>query len=191
MRELFRSVREDRAVFWAALLLVAAVAVLGTACLDFGGGPSTTVVVTQDQNHDNGPSPSPSASPSVPGPVSGVSDVASMAIFVFGYSCATGVPQPQHSPGIIEPGCDEAALTATPKQADGKTDAVNHGNNITWSVVGDENALRVFPDPANVLFNRKVAVIAPRRPGASVTLTAVLLAPDGKRFEASKTISIR
>jgi hypothetical protein len=185
----FRLIREDRGALAFALLLMAAVAIL-PACFDRSTGP--TVIVTQDQNHNNNASPAPpSPSPSVsPGATNGVSDVASMAIFVFGYDCAAGVPEPNHSAGVIVAGCREAALTATPKQADGKTDAVLHGNNIAWSVTGDTNALSVREDPANPLFNRKVGVIDPRRAGASVTVTAVLLAPDGKRFEASKTITI-
>lgn len=139
------------------------------------------------------PVPTPSATPT-PGPTptpspTTTSDVSSLVVLVFGYSCNVGVPEPSHGDGVITTGCNEAALTATPKAANGD-DAKLHGNNITWSTnVVPLGGARVEPDPNNPLFNRLVKVGTPRV-AAQVTLTASLVDPVGKLFTATKTVTI-
>jgi hypothetical protein len=131
------------------------------------------------------PTPSPTATPAAsptPTPSSGSSDVASMVIFVYGYSCAPGITAPENSSFRLPMGC-RASATATPKRADG-TDATNHGNQISWApgtAVAD-----VEPHELNPLFNR---VITPRALG-QITLFAVLVDPAGRRHEAARTITV-
>lgn len=146
--------------------------------------------------NQNAPSPIPSASPSPSpsaSPTSGpqTSDVASMAIFAYGFRCAPGTPEPSHFEAIIPPACTEVALTATPKQTDGKTDAKQHGQNLSWDFdVSPLNAATVVAGPENLVFNRTVKVATPRVPG-SVVFTAKLVAPDGNVHVATKTVTIQ
>lgn len=169
-------------------LLAAWAAVL---CLIFGA----CTFIQNDNTNDNDnditspssptPTPSPSASPSA-----GPSDVDSLAIFVYGYQCATGV-EPSHSAGIITSNCTEANLTATPKRANGD-DATSHSTSITWQVDGASFEGQVVPGPEELLFNRTVKAVdanGRRRPG-TVTLTATL--KEGAReFRATKVIVIQ
>lgn len=136
------------------------------------------------------PSPSPSASPSP----AAASDVASMIVLVYGYTCSGGV-SPNHAAGIIPAECSAAQLTATPKKADG-SDAVNHGNNITWTVspAPDGNFPgQVVPQVNNPLFNREVNAkdASGKRVPGSVIVTANLIDPAGKAFTASKVVTVQ
>lgn len=178
--------RAQKVLVGTAMLLVSAALLIGCGEQN-PSGPTPipiTITITNTQNQTTGGGPNPSPSPGTGGP----SDVKALAIFVFGYDCAAGTPEPSHGDGVITHPCTAAHLTATPKSAAG--DAVNHGDNITWSIAASpSNVAEVEPDPNNVLFNRIVRVKTPRVSGA-VTLTARLIAPDGTAFEASKTILI-
>lgn len=163
------------------------------ACTLPGGGDETTIVNTATNN--NGPTAVPTGPPTpLPSPgVPGASDVASMIVLVYGYTCQPGTPDPNHAAGVIPPECSAAQLTATPKRADG-SDATNHGINITWSVVPAPDGNfpgQVVPQDNNPLFNREVNALngGVRVPG-SVTLTAKLIAPDGREFQASKVVTV-
>lgn len=147
--------------------------------IDVLGGPDPVVTPSPT------PTPSPTATPGSPGQ----SDVASLVVLVFGYGCAPGTPEPNHADGVIPAGCSSASLTATPKQANGE-DAKNHGSAISWSVAGSPpSGVVVDPDPNNPLFNRIVRVASPRV-AATVTLTATLVAPDGRVWTASKVVTV-
>lgn len=130
------------------------------------------------------PAPSPTSAPT------GVrSDVSSMGQYVFLVECQPGVAEPAHIPGqpfSLPANCDRFKVTATPKQADGKTDAVNHGNNISW---GSECAalFTVTEDPNNRLFNRIFTPIVPRRTGQSCEQSVTLVDPEGKSFVSRRT----
>lgn len=173
-----------------ALVAVAAL-VLG-ACTPTQPGP-IDIDIDIENNNTNGGGGSPGASPSPGG--GGPSDVNALAIFVYGLDCTGGPREPAGDE--IPADCTGLSLTATPKtgkdgNGDGKSDdAVNHGSAITWSAaVTPPDAADVSPHPANTLFNRYIKVRTPRKQG-SVTLTANLVAPDGRTFNAVKTITIR
>jgi hypothetical protein len=177
-------------VYHAALIVLA---LSMAACELPGSGDDTTIINTATNN--NGPTALPSPPLPVPTPsaIPGTSDVASMIVLVYGYTCQPGIPDPNHAAGVIPQGCSAAQLTATPKRADG-SDATNHGINITWSVVPAPDGNfpgQVVPQDNNPLFNREVNALngGVRVPG-SVTLTATLIAPDGRKFEASKVVTV-
>jgi hypothetical protein len=138
------------------------------------------------------PSPAPS-------PVVGVSDVVKIAMFH--YDNATQGCKTAGQPFVMPAGCEAIHITLTPKDKL-ERDAQHHGRDLTWKANGvaipdgdDDACVDVGPGlvcggaGGELTFNRTVKR-APGRKGGTITLQAVLVAPDGVRHETSKSVTI-
>lgn len=133
------------------------------ACTLPGGGDETTIVNTATNNNSVPTGPAmPAASPSpAPGTCLAPELIDSVRVNPFGYDCPDGVPKPTNSSGLLPMGCI-AAVTATPKKADG-TDvpAELHGTAISWSIPIGAQYVQVTDDPIQPFNKNVTAVSAP------------------------------
>lgn len=134
------------------------------------------------------PSPQPSTGPA------GDNEVASFAIFCYGFGTPEGQPEPNHNTCALPPGYPNIAVTASPKNSKGvdigAPGDITDPKVIDWTMTVSPPGGATLNVQASNRFNATVAPASPRV-DATFILTATYTDAKGGKHEATKAGSIQ